>query len=148
MKTIALALLVFISQVEMSAQMITLQMDTCQFFEHPVLMSTMDAAQSGQLVYTKLFAYDNFLVTFDLNRMKSFTHGDNENTIAQINPSSNVLDLIIEEKERTSLVIYGATDDGGMIYLYEYKEGDLMKGYFCNTPKIIPSENTPDEESK
>jgi hypothetical protein len=44
MKTIALALLVFISQVEMRAQLINLQMDTCQFFEHPVLMSTMDAA--------------------------------------------------------------------------------------------------------
>jgi len=148
MKTIALALLVLISQLEMRSQVITLQMDTCQFFEHPVLISTTDAARSGQLVYTQLYAYDNFRVTFDLNRMKSFTHGSNENTIAEINPSSNILDLIIQEKERTSLVIYGATDEGGMIYLYEYKEGDMMKGYFCLGPQIIQSEEPIIKESE
>jgi hypothetical protein len=99
----------------MSAEVITLQMDTCQFFEHPVIMSTTNAAQSGQLVYTQLYAYHSFLMTFDLNRMKSFTLGDNENTIPEVNPSSNILDRKIQEKERTSLVIYGATDEGGMI---------------------------------
>lgn len=139
MKSIALIVLVVISHIESNAQIITIKLDTCQFFEHPVNISTPDARNVGLLVYNELYKYNNFLVTFDLDKKISFTHGGNENTIAEINTTSNILDLVVQEKERVSLVVLGATDQGGTIYIYEYKEGELMKGYFCNNPMIIES---------
>ena len=140
MKSVVLFVVMFISQVVLTAQIITVKLDTCQFFEHPVNISTPDAGKAGLLVYNELYKYNNFLVTFDLDKKISFTHGRNENTIAEINTTSNILDLVVQEKERVSLVVLGATDEGGTIYIYEYKEGELMKGYFCNNPEIIRPE--------
>ncbi len=115
--------------------------------QRPATISTPDAEKAGLLFYNELYKYNNFRVTFDLDKRISFTHGGNENTIAEINTTSNILDLVVQEKERVSLVVLGATDEGGTIYIYEYEEDDLLKGYLCNNPEIIQSQKQ-FEESK
>ena len=64
--TITLILLSFIS----NAQVITVKIDTTQYFEHSVLISTPQAIETNKLVYTKLYEHkEKFVVTFDLNNM-------------------------------------------------------------------------------
>ena len=142
MKSTAIILFLSITQCKMIAQVITIKMDTCQFFQHPATISTTDAEKAGLLVYNELYKYNNFLVTFDLDKKISFTHGGNENTIAEINTTSNILDLVVQEKERVSLVVLGETEEGNIMYIYEYREGDLMKGFFSINPEIL-SETQP-----
>ncbi len=106
MKSIALAIMVFISS-ELVAQLITVKLDTCQFFEHSALMSTPQAIESGSLVYKKLYSnIPNFEVTFNIEkRVETYNNYDFE--IIEINPSSNILDLVVKERDLTSLVVLG-----------------------------------------
>ena len=128
--TIALVLLSFIS----NSQVITVYLDTCQFFEHSVLMSTPQAIKSGKLVYKTLHENKpNYVVKFDLNN-KIETHSGFDCEIIKINPSNNILDVVVDEGPRISLTVFGETEEGGIMYIYEYKEGDLMKGFFSLDP--------------
>jgi len=131
--TITLVLLSFIS----NSQVITVYLDTCQFFEHSVLMSTPQAIKSGKLVYKTLHENKpNYVVKFDLNN-KIETHSGFDCEIIKINPSNNILDVVVDEGPRISLTVFGETEEGGIMYIYEYKEGDLMKGFFSKNPQFI-----------
>jgi hypothetical protein len=141
MKSIALAIMVFISS-EIGAQLITVKLDTCQFFEHSALMSTPQAIESGLLVYKKRYTNKpNFQVTFNIEK-RIETYHNYDFDIIEINPSSNILDIVVKERDLTSLVVLGETEEGNIMYIYEYREGDLMKGFFSVNPEITRHEST------
>ncbi len=128
--TAAFVLLSFISH----SQVITVYLDTCQFFEHSALMSTPQAISSGKLVYKTLHENKpNYVVKFDLNN-KIESHNGFDCKIVKINPSSNILDVEVNEGTGISLTVLGETEEGGLMYIYQYREGDLMKGFFSLDP--------------
>jgi hypothetical protein len=131
--TIALVFLSFIS----NSQVITVYLDTCQFFEHSALMSTPKAIESGQLVYKKLYENKpNFVVKFDLNRQIE-TYKDYDFSIITVNPSTNIVDVVVKENDLTSLIVLGETEEGNIMYIYEYRDGDLIKGFFSINPEFV-----------
>ena len=60
--------------------------------------------------------------------------------IIKINESNNVIDIIVKEEGYECLVVLGETHEGGLMYSFEYHEGDLIKGFFSKDPEIIQSE--------
>jgi hypothetical protein len=143
MKILALALLVFISQVEMNAQVITVKLDTIQYFEHSALLSTPQAIKSGKLVYKDLYEMKpKWTLKFDFNNMKE-AFSNKEFEIIKINESSNIIDIMVEENGYECQVVLGETYEGGLMYIFEYREGDLIKGFFSKDPEIIQSETQP-----
>lgn len=142
MKHIAIALLLHISNYVVNAQIITVEVDTLQNFEHSKMLSTMQAIETGDLIYTTLFECRPFYdVTFDLDKCVEHFSGY-ENPIIQVNESTNLVDVIVQEGNRECLIILGETDDGGMIYLYEYHDGEIIKGFFTLDPKITIRDNS------
>ena len=120
-----------------------MKLDTCQFFEHSALISTPEAIESGLLVYKNLYSnIPNFEVTFNIEK-RIETYHNYDFDIIEINPSSNILDVVVKERDLTSLVVLGETEEGNTMYIYEYREGDLMKGFFSMNPEVILSETQP-----
>jgi hypothetical protein len=135
-KSLLLLLFVIVTNV-ISSQIITVTLDTCQFFEHSALMSTPKAIESGQLVYKKLYENKpNFVVQFDLNRQIE-TYKDYDFSIITVNPSTNIVDVVVKENDLTSLIVLGETEEGNIMYIYEYKDGDLIKGFFSINPEFV-----------
>jgi hypothetical protein len=97
-------------------------------------MSTPQAISSGKLVYKTLHENKpNYVVKFDLNN-KIESHNGFDCKIVKINPSSNILDVEVNEGTGISLTVLGETEEGGLMYIYQYREGDLMKGFFSLDP--------------
>jgi hypothetical protein len=97
-------------------------------------MSTPQAIRSGKLVYKTLHENKpNYVVKFDLNN-KIESHGGFDNKIIKINQSSNILDVEVKDGPEISLTVLGETEEGGIMYIYEYRDGDLMKGFFSKDP--------------
>lgn len=135
-KSLLLLLFVIVTNV-ISSQVITVKLDTCQFFEHSSTMSTPQAIESGQLVYKKLYENKpNFVVKFDLNKQIE-TYKDFDFSIIATNPSKNIVDVIVKENELTSLIVLGETEEGNIMYIYEYRDGDLIKGFFSINPEFV-----------
>jgi len=134
-KSLLVSLFVIVTNVIIS-QVITVKLDTCQFFEHSALMSTPQAIESGQLVYKKRYENKpNFVVKFDLdNQIETYKNYDFN--IIEVNSSTNIVDVIVEENNLISLVVLGETEEGNIMYIYEYKEGDLIKGFFSKNPQF------------
>jgi hypothetical protein len=139
MKSIALAIMVFISS-EIGAQLITVKLDTTQFFEHSALLSTPQAIKSGKLTYKDLYEHKSkMIISFDLANMKE-AFSTYEFDIIKINESKNILDITVNENGHECLVVLGETHEGGLMYIFEYHEGDLIKGFFSKDPEVIQSE--------
>jgi len=139
MKSIALAIMVFISS-EIGAQLITVKLDTTQFFEHSALLSTPQAIKSGKLTYKDLYEHKSkMIVSFDLVNMKE-AFSTYEFDIIKINESNNIIDITVNENGHECLVVLGETHEGGLMYIFEYHEGDLIKGFFSKDPEVIQSE--------
>lgn len=135
-KSLLLLLFVLVTTI-VSSQVITVKLDTCQFFEHPSSMSTPQAIESGQLVYKKRYENKpNFEVKFNLNEGIE-TYKDYDFDIIQINQSTNIVDVVVKENDLTSLIVLGETEEGNIMYIYEYREGDLIKGFFSKNPKFV-----------
>lgn len=131
--TITFIILSFIS----NSQVITVKLDTTQFFEHSSLISTTRALELGKLVYTDLYEHKNKLVvTYDLGKKIESCEGS-QYKIIKINQSTNIIDVVVQEDSQESLVVLGKTDEGNIIYIIEYREGDLIKGFFTKNPEII-----------
>jgi hypothetical protein len=131
--TIALVFLSFIS----NSQVITVNLDTIQYFEHSALLSTPQAIRSGKLVYKDLYEHKpNFVLTFDLNNMSESFSGYTFDII-KVNKSNNIIDIVVSENGYDCLVVLGETHEGGNMYIFEYKEGDLIKGFFSKDPVIL-----------
>jgi hypothetical protein len=141
MKSTALAIMVFISS-EMVAQLITVKLNTIQYFEHSALLSTPQAIESGKLVYKDLYEMKpKWTLKFDFNNMtESFSN--KEFDIIKINESNNIIDIVVEENGHECLFVLGETHEGGLIFIFEYHEGDLIKGFFSKDPEIL-SETQP-----
>lgn len=135
-KNILLILFVFVTSI-VNSQVITVKMDTTQFFEHSALLSTPEAIKLNKLNYTDLYEHKNsFDVTFDLNNMTESFLGKTFK-ITKINKSNNIIDVIVDEDGTDTLVVLGETYEGGLMYIIEYRDGDLIKGFFSKNPKII-----------
>ncbi|MFM7103960.1 MAG: hypothetical protein ACKOW8_00450 [Flavobacteriales bacterium] len=132
-KSFILALFVIITHCA-AAQFITVYIDTAQIFEHPVLLSTSQAIKSGKIVYKELYEHNPKLVFIsDLNAMKETFNGKSYD-ILRVNGSSNILDIIVSDNGNECLEILGATDEGGIMYIFEYRDGDVIKGFFTKNP--------------
>jgi hypothetical protein len=130
--TISFVLLSFIS----NSQVVTVYLDTTQFFEHSALISTPQAIESGELIYKKLYEHKpNFVVKYDIDR-KVECHSGLENQIIEVNTSTNILDVVVQQGKQISLIVLGETEEGGIMYIFEYLEGDVMKGFFSKNPKF------------
>ena len=141
MKSVVLFAVMLISQVVLTAQIITVKLDTTQFFEHSALLSTSQAIEIGKLVYKELYEHKSeMIVTFDLNNMKE-AFDNKEYDIIKINESNNIIDITVNENGHECLVVLGETHEGGLMYIFEYHEGDLIKGFFSKDPEIIKSES-------
>jgi hypothetical protein len=135
-KSLLLLLFVLVTTI-VSSQVITVKLDTCQFFEHSSSMSTPQAIESGNLVYKKRYENKpNFEVKFDLGKSIE-TYKDYDFDIIQINQSTNIIDVVVKENDLTSLIVLGETEEGNIMYIYEYREGDLIKGFFSKNPKFV-----------
>jgi hypothetical protein len=131
--TIALVFLSFIS----NSQVITVNLDTIQYFEHSALLSTPQAIRSGKLVYRDLYEHKpNLVLTFDLNNMNESFSGYTFDII-KVNKSNNIIDIVVSENGYDCLVVLGETHEGGNMYIFEYKEGDLIKGFFSKEPVFL-----------
>lgn len=136
MKNIIISTLLTLLSHISNSQVITVYIDTAQFFEHSILLSTPQAIKSDKLVYLKLYENKpNYVVKFDLNN-KVESHDGFNSEIIQINQGTNILDVAVNEGPRISLTVLGETEEGGIMYIYEYKDGDLMKGFFSLDPKF------------
>lgn len=128
--TTIIVLLSFISH----SQVITVHLDTTQYFEHSALLSTPQAIRSGKLVYKALYEHKpNLVVTFDLNNMNESFSGYTFDII-KVNKSNNIIDIVVSENGNDCLAVLGETDEGGNMYIFEYRDGDLMKGFFSKDP--------------
>ena len=128
--TIALVFLSFIS----NSQVITVNLDTIQYFEHSALLSTPQAIRSGKLVYKDLYEHKpNLVLTFDLDNMNESFCGYTFDII-KVNKSNNIIDIVVSENGVECLAVLGETDEGGDMYIFEYRDGDLMKGFFSKDP--------------
>ena len=140
MKKIPLLSALVLFHLNVIAQVITVKLDTIQYFEHSALLSTPQAIESGKLVYNDLYEMkQKWTVKFDFNNMKeSFSNKEFE--IIKINESNNIIDIIVKEEGYECLVVLGETHEGGLMYIFEYRDGDLIKGFFSKDPEIIQSE--------
>jgi hypothetical protein len=140
MKTIPFLCMVVLFHLNMNAQVITVKLDTIQYFEHSALLSTPQAIKSGKLIYTNLYEHKpKMILAFDFNNMKE-SFSNKEFDIIKINESNNIIDIVVEENGHECLIVLGETDEGGLMYIFEYRDGDLIKGFFSKDPEIIQSE--------
>jgi hypothetical protein len=137
MKKVILFVFLVLTTILSNSQVITVKLDTTQFFEHSALISTPQAIESNKLIYTVLYEHKpNFVVKFDLNnKIESYSGFDNQ--IIKINDSTNIIDVIVKEGKQESLIVLGKTDEGNIMYIFEYRDGDLIKGFFSKNPEII-----------
>lgn len=134
--TVLLSFFIFFTTI-VSSQIITVKLDTTQYFEHSALISTPQAIESGKLVYTELYEHKpNFVMTFNFNNMTE-SFGDYVFNITKVNESTNIIDIVADEDGQDVLVVLGKTEEGGIMYIMEYRDGDLIKGYFSKNPEII-----------
>jgi len=113
-KSLLLLLFVLVTTI-VSSQVITVKLDTCQFFEHSSSMSTPQAIESGNLVYKKRYENKpNFEVKFDLGKSIE-TYKDYDFDIIQINQSTNIIDVVVKENDLTSLIVLGETEEGNIM---------------------------------
>jgi hypothetical protein len=135
-KSLLLLLFVIVTNV-ISSQIITVTLDTTQFFEHSALISTPQAIRTGKLVYKDLYEHKpNLSLTFDLDGMvESFSNYTFN--IVKINDSNNIIDVVVNENGHDCLVVLGETHEGGNMYIFEYRDGDVIKGFFSKDPVIL-----------
>ncbi|MFM7233863.1 MAG: hypothetical protein ACKOZM_04680 [Flavobacteriales bacterium] len=142
MKSIVLTIMILISS-KMAGQLITVKLDTTQFFEHSALLSTPQAIELGKLVYKDLYEHKTKLIlAFDFNNMKE-SYLKYEFAIVKINKSSNIIDVVVDENGNECQVVLGETHEGGLMYIFEYRDGDLIKGFFSKDPEFFVSEAQP-----
>ena len=131
--TILTIALVFLNSIS-NSQVITVNLDTTQYFEHSALLSTPQAIRSGKLVYKDLYEHKpNLVLTFDLNNMIESFSGYTFDII-KVNESNNIIDVVVSENGVECLAVLGETHEGGNMYIFEYREGDLIKGFFSKDP--------------
>lgn len=137
MKKAILFSFLVISTILSNCQIITVNLDTTQFFEHSALISTPQAIETGKLVYKDLYEHKpNLSLTFDLNNMvESFSNYTFN--IVKVNDSNNIIDVVVNENGHDCLVVLGETHEGGNMYIFEYRDGDLIKGFFSKDPVIL-----------
>jgi|LakMenEpi03Aug12_release.lakeMendotaPanAssembly.Ray.scaffolds.fasta_scaffold62252_2 hypothetical protein len=135
-KSLLLLLFVIVTNV-ISSQIITVALDTTQFFEHSALISTPQAIRTGKLIYKDLYEHKpNLSLTFDLDGMvESFSNYTFN--IVKINDSNNIIDVVVNENGHDCLVVLGETHEGGNMYIFEYRDGDVIKGFFSKDPVIL-----------
>jgi hypothetical protein len=135
-KSLLLLLFVIVTNV-ISSQIITVTLDTTQFFEHSALISTPQAIRTGKLIYKDLYEHKpNLSLTFDLDGMvESFSNYTFN--IVKINDSNNIIDVVVNENGHDCLVVLGETHEGGNMYIFEYRDGDVIKGFFSKDPVIL-----------
>ena len=135
-KSLLLFLFVIVTNV-ISLQIITVSLDTTQFFEHSALISTPQAIRTGKLVYKDLYEHKpNLSLTFDLSSMvESFSNYTFN--IVKVNDSNNIIDVVVNENGHDCLVVLGETHEGGNMYIFEYRDGDVIKGFFSKDPVIL-----------
>ena len=135
-KSLLLFLFVIVTNV-ISSQIITVSLDTTQFFEHSALISTPQAIRTGKLVYKDLYEHKpNLSLTFDLSSMvESFSNYTFN--IVKVNDSNNIIDVVVNENGHDCLVVLGETHEGGNMYIFEYRDGDVIKGFFSKDPVIL-----------
>ena len=135
-KSLLLLLFVIVTNV-INSQIITVSLDTTQFFEHSALISTPQAIRTGKLVYKDLYEHKpNLSLTFDLSSMvESFSNYTFN--IVKVNDSNNIIDVVVNENGHDCLVVLGETHEGGNMYIFEYRDGDLIKGFFSKDPVIL-----------
>ena len=140
MKKIPLLSALVLFHLNVIAQVITVKLDTTQFFEHSALLSTPQAIKSGKLTYKDLYEHKSkMIISFDLVNMKE-VFSTYEFDIIKINESKNIIDITVNENGHECLVVLGETHEGGLMYIFEYHEGDLIKGFFSKDPEVIQSE--------
>ena len=135
-KSLLLLLFVIVTNV-INSQIITVSLDTTQFFEHSALISTPQAIRTGKLVYKDLYEHKpNLSLTFDLSSMvESFSNYTFN--IVKVNDSNNIIDVVVNENGHDCLVVLGETHEGGNMYIFEYRDGDVIKGFFSKDPVIL-----------
>jgi hypothetical protein len=78
----------------------------------------------------------NLSLTFDLDGMvESFSNYTFN--IVKINDSNNIIDVVVNENGHDCLVVLGETHEGGNMYIFEYRDGDVIKGFFSKDPVIL-----------
>lgn len=135
-KSLLLLLFVIVTNV-ISSQIITVNLDTTQFFEHSALISTPQAIRTGKLVYKDLYEHKpNLSLTFDLDSMVELFSNYTFN-IVKVNDSNNIIDVVVNENGHDCLIVLGETHEGGNMYIFEYRDGDVIKGFFSKDPVIL-----------
>jgi hypothetical protein len=77
---------------------------------------------------------DSKVIVYDLNKRVQIFKGV-VSPITKINKSSNTLDLEVVENGKTRLVVLGNSPNGGTMYIQEYIEDGMVKGFFSNNPE-------------
>jgi hypothetical protein len=136
MKTIIVTIAFIVSSITCFSQIITIELDTCQVFEHPVLMSTPQAIKLNKIVYKNLYEHNpKLVITCDLNKMTETFNCKNYD-ILKVNQTNNIIDVVVSDNGNECLEILGQTNEGGIMYLFEYRDGELIKGFFTKNPKF------------
>jgi hypothetical protein len=131
--TILTIALVFLSIISKS-QVITVKLDTTQFFSHDIDISTPYARDNDLISYDSLFHFPSKLVyKFNINN-ETLTLRGKEYTITEVNESSNILDVELES-ECPCMAILGQTTDDRMIFLVECKNKEKIFGLYCLDPE-------------
>ena len=133
-KSILISFFVFVTTI-VSSQVITVSIDTAGYFEHSALISTPAALETDDITYLSTFWFpDSKVIVYDLNKRVQIFKGI-VSPITKINKSSNTLDLEVVENGKTRLVVLGNPPNGGTMYIQEYIEDGMVKGFFSNNPK-------------
>jgi hypothetical protein len=133
-KSIIFTLFVILTNIATS-QVITVSIDTAGYFEHSAFISTPSALESNDITYLSTFWFpESKVIVYDLNKRIQIFKGA-VSPITKINKSSNTLDLEVVENGKTRLVVLGKSPNGGTMYIQEYIEDGMVKGFFSNNPE-------------
>ena len=133
-KSILISFFVFVTTI-VSSQVITVSIDTAGYFEHSAFISTPTALETNNITYLSTFWFpDSKVIVYDLNKRVQIFKGV-VSPITKINKSSNTLDLEVVENGKTRLVVLGNSPNGGTMYIQEYIEDGMVKGFFSNNPE-------------
>lgn len=135
-KNILLILFVFVTSI-VNSQVITVELDTLQFFSHSLEYNTVEARLNDKIVYDGL-RYESIpmSVSFDLDNMVETLNGL-VNPIVKINNSTNLIDLEVNENGVIGLCILSTTESGKIIYIYETIRNNQVEGFFVINPTVI-----------
>jgi len=127
----------FISNLLMNSQVIILEFDLCQNFEHPSNVSTPFAKQLNIINYVGCYKSDTTMkVVFDVTNKRCEFNGKVFPIVDVFSVGDNTFELIVNFNNQSYSCVLSGSLEGDFVYISETVIGDKIKGWFTLNPKV------------